>query len=250
MAHKLFLAAVVALAALVLVPAAPAATPSPIVGTWVRQDGLVYRFAALAGGGYARYAVTSHVTKNNKCAVKPNTLVYRYHPAGASVFSVDAYEWSSSCHGSWANATEKLKILATATKLTLSCANDYAHVCWTYHRKAAAVAAAPSKLGLWRGENGRLYKWTALKGGGIAETLVAARRTSDGCQLKAGTVVYRYRPVAGGHWRVETYWWTKKCKFQWDMNDETIAITVTAKTMTESCDKQWKKVCFRYTRAS
>jgi len=246
MVHKLFLAATLVLAALVLVPAAPGVAPAPIVGTWVRTDGLVYRFETLADGGYARYAMSSHSTTKNKCAVKPNTLVYRYHPAGASVFRVDAYQWDSSCKGSWANDVERIKILATATKLTLSCVNDYAHVCWTYHRTAAA--AAPTKLGLWRGENGRLYKWTALPGGAFAESLVATRHSSEGCLLKAGTVVYRYRAVAGGHWRVETYWWTKKCKFQWDLNDETIAITVTAKTMTESCDKQWKKVCFRYTR--
>jgi hypothetical protein len=116
---------------------------------------------------------------------------------------------------------------------------------------AAVARAATSPIGLWKGENGRTYRWTALPGGGYAEYAVTSHRTSTyHCLVKANTLVYRYHPLGNGIYREDEFEWDKTCATSWALGYETIRIVVTPTRMTHSCDKQYAKVCFSYTRAA
>lgn len=112
---------------------AAAAALSP-VGLWKAENGRSYRWAALPGGGYGEYAMTTHRTSKNRCLVKPNTLVYRYHPLGGGLFRMDSFIWNKDCSTHWSLSDETLKITVTATRMTHSCDKQYAKVCWTYTR--------------------------------------------------------------------------------------------------------------------
>jgi len=112
---------------------AAVAAPSPI-GLWKAENGRTYRWAALPGGGYGEYAMTAHRTSKNRCLVKPNTLVYRYHPLGGGLFRTDSFIWQKGCSTHWSLNETTLKITVTATRMTHSCNKQYAKVCWTYTR--------------------------------------------------------------------------------------------------------------------
>lgn len=115
---------------------------------------------------------------------------------------------------------------------------------------AGTAAAAVSPVGLWKAENGRVYRWEALADGGFGEYAIATHRASQNrCLAKANTLVFRYYALGGGLFRMDSFMWRKDCSTYWALNDETVKITVTATRMTHSCDKQYAKVCWTYTRA-
>ncbi len=115
---------------------------------------------------------------------------------------------------------------------------------------AAAAASTPSPLGMWKGQNQRIYKWIPYQGNGFEEHAMTSHRTSSNkCLVHVNEAVYRYVPVAGGHYRVTAKIWHKSCNWDWEY-ESTINLTVAGNRMTESCDKQWTKVCWRYTRVN
>lgn len=116
---------------------------------------------------------------------------------------------------------------------------------------ATVARAAGSPIGTWKGENEHAYRWTALPGGGFAEyVLTSSRTTKNHCLVKANTLVYKYHPLGNGIYREDEFQWDTKCATSWATDAETIKIVVTPTRMTHSCDKQYTKVCFSYTRAA
>jgi len=114
---------------------------------------------------------------------------------------------------------------------------------------AAAALAAPSPLGVWKAQNHRVYKWIPYKGGYEERAMTAHVTPKNNCHVHVNEPVYRYTRVSGGHYRVTAKIWHKGCTWDWEY-DQTIAITVTPARMTLSCDKEWTKVCFTYTRSA
>ena len=115
---------------------------------------------------------------------------------------------------------------------------------------ATALASAPSPVGTWKAQNQRIYRWIPYQGNGFEEHAMTSHLTSTNkCRVHVNEAVYRYAPVAGGHYRVTAKIWHKGCTWDWEY-ESTIAITVTADRMFHSCDKQWTKVCFAYTRVN
>jgi len=115
---------------------------------------------------------------------------------------------------------------------------------------ATALASGASPVGVWKGQNQRVYTWIPYQGNGFEERAMTSHRTSTNkCLVHANEADYRYVPVAGGHYRVTAKIWHAKCNWDWEY-ESTIALRVTASRMTESCDKQWTKVCFSYTRVN
>lgn len=112
---------------------AVAAGASPL-GLWKGQDGNTYRFVPLAHGGYAEIAVTRHRSSTGRCVVRAGTTIYRYHPLGRGIYSVDGFLWRKDCTTHWVRADERLRLRATAARMTLSCDRKYAKVCFTYRR--------------------------------------------------------------------------------------------------------------------
>lgn len=131
---RLVVAAVIGVAAAVYAAQAPAAAPSPI-GTWKTHDGLVYRWTALDGGGYAQTSLTAHQTPRDKCPVPVGTVVYRYHPLGGGLYAADAYLWRKDCSAHWSNRDTRLKLAVTATTLTLYDGPGYRNVWWSFTRR-------------------------------------------------------------------------------------------------------------------
>lgn len=116
---------------------------------------------------------------------------------------------------------------------------------------AAVARAAGSPIGTWKAETGRMYRWTALPGGGFAEYSMTSHRTSKyHCLVRVNTLVYKYHPLGNGIYREDEFQWDKNCATSWAPGYETIKIVVTPTRMTHSCDKQYTKVCFSYTRAA
>ena len=114
----------------------------------------------------------------------------------------------------------------------------------------AAAASTPSPIGVWKGQNQRIYKWIPYQGNGFEEHAMTSHRTSTNkCLVHVNEPVYRYLPVAGGHYKVTAKIWHAKCNWDWEY-ESTITITVTPSRMTLSCDKQWTKACFTYTRVN
>jgi hypothetical protein len=109
-----------------------------------------------------------------------------------------------------------------------------------------------SPLGLWKAENGRINRWTLLANGAngaYGEYAMTSHRTSTNhCLVRPNTLVYRYHPLGGGLYRMDSFLWRKSCTTHWSLNEETIKITVTRTRMTHSCNKQYRKVCWTYTR--
>ena len=114
---------------------------------------------------------------------------------------------------------------------------------------AAAALAAPTPLGVWKAQNQRIYKWIPYQGGYEELAMTAHRTAKNNCPVQVNEPVYRYTRVSGGHYKVTAKIWRKGCKWDWEY-DQTIAIGVTATRMTLSCDKEWTKVCWTYTRAA
>jgi len=116
---------------------------------------------------------------------------------------------------------------------------------------AVAFTAGPSPIGTWKGQNGHTYRWTALPGGGFAEYAMTSHRTTKNhCLVKVNTLVYKYHPLGNGIYREDAYLWDTKCAASWSPGDETVKIVVTPTRMTHSCDKEYTKVCFTYTRTA
>lgn len=116
---------------------------------------------------------------------------------------------------------------------------------------AAVARAAGSPIGTWKAENERTYRWTALPGGGFNEYVMTSHRTSTNhCLVKANTLVYKYHPLGHGLYREDEFQWDKKCATSWALGHATIRIVVTPTRMTHSCDKQYTKICFTYTRTA
>jgi hypothetical protein len=115
---------------------------------------------------------------------------------------------------------------------------------------AAVARAAGSPIGTWKAES-RIYRWTALPGGGFAEYAMTTHRTSRyHCLVKANTLIYKSHPLGNGIYREDEFQWDKKCATSWAPGWETIKIVVAPTRMTHSCDKQYTKVCFTYTRTA
>ena len=113
---------------------------------------------------------------------------------------------------------------------------------------ATAFASAPSPVGTWKAQNQRIYRWIPYQGNGYEEySMTQHPTTTKKCVVHVNEAVYRYQPVAGGHYRVTTKWWNSQCVTHWEY-DSTRDMTVTATRMFLSCDKAWVKVCFSYTR--
>ena len=113
-----------------------------------------------------------------------------------------------------------------------------------------ALASAPSPVGTWKAQNQRIYKWIPYQGNGFEEhSMTQHLTTTKKCVVHVNDAVYRYLPVAGGHYRLTTKWWNSQCVPHWEY-DSTRDITVTATRMFLSCDKEWTKVCFAYTRVN
>lgn len=127
------------IAAIFLIGASSAAATgrSPL-GLWKGQNDYTYRFVALAHGGYEEISLTRHRTSVNHCTIEPGTAVYRYHPLGGGVYSVDAFLWRKDCTTHWVKADEQRRLTVEAARMTLSCDRDYARVCFSYRRLDAS----------------------------------------------------------------------------------------------------------------
>jgi len=114
---------------------------------------------------------------------------------------------------------------------------------------AGAALAAPSPLGVWKAQNHRIYRWIPYQGGYEELALTAHRTPKNNCAVHVNEPVYRYTRIAGGHYRVTAKIWHKSCSWDWEY-DQTIAIAVAPTRMTLSCDKEWTKICWTYTRTN
>jgi hypothetical protein len=190
-----FLAAGVGCALMGMLASTAHGSVSP-VGLWKAENGRTYRWAMLPGGVYGEYAMTSHRTSSHRCLVRPNTLVYRYHPLGAGRFAVDSFRWEAGCVTHWSLRDETIRITFTSKRMTESCDKQYSKVCWTYAR--AGDVRAPTVHAL--GSSGKVGGATALR------YLVRddSGRTREALTIYRGAVVARrYRttlgPAKAGH---------------------------------------------------
>jgi hypothetical protein len=193
-------------AGLLIVLGAGAATAraagSPI-GTWKAENGRVYLWKALPGGGFAEYAMTAHKTTKYHCSVKANTNVYRYHPLGNGIYREDEFQWDEKCATSWALGYETIKIVVTPTRMTHSCDKKYTEICFTYTRMAtdtvAPVVQALVSTGTVGGETSLHYTVSDNSGKTWEElavyrgSLVGRWKTTLGPALKGH--VYGYKLI-------------------------------------------------------
>ena len=160
------------------------------VGTWKRSTGNVYRWVSLGGGALGEISLTSHRTPADHCLVKPQTLVYRYHPLGNGVYREDEFTWSSNCAKTYWNAgAELVKIGVTATKLTLYCGKPYTKSCATYTRvdTAAPTVKALQSTGKVGGDTSLRYLVSDASGRTWESLLIYSK----------GIEVRRYRTTLG-----------------------------------------------------
>lgn len=116
---------------------------------------------------------------------------------------------------------------------------------------AAGVAqAASSPVGMWKmTQNGRYYQWVAMPGGGFEERSMTVHRTATNkCLVPMNEPVYRYAPVGGGIYRMTGQFWRSDCTKHWEY-ESTVKVVATSARLTLSCDKNYVKVCYSYTRA-
>jgi hypothetical protein len=137
--HRLLCAAAGLLVVLGAGAAVARAAGSPI-GSWKAENSRIYVWKALPGG-FAEYVMTAHKTSQNHCAVKANTLVYKYHALGNGLYREDALIWNSKCAVHWEAGDETIRIVVTPTKMTHSCDKKYTQICFTYTRAAADTVA-------------------------------------------------------------------------------------------------------------
>ncbi len=121
------------------------AAGSPI-GLWKAETNRMYLWKALPGGGFVEYSLTKHKTSTGKCVINVNTNVYRYHPLGNGTYREDEFEWDNNCAPSWVPGVATIKIVATPTRMTLSCDKKYTKVCFSYTRAADTVAPVVQAL--------------------------------------------------------------------------------------------------------
>jgi hypothetical protein len=111
------------------------------VGLW-KLGSYRYRWVARAGG-YEERAMTAHRLKNH-CLVHRGDGVVRYRAKGNNVYKLTYRYWHArrggagsrglNCTKYWRASTAKVRVLAAAATMTVSCENRLNKVCYTYKR--------------------------------------------------------------------------------------------------------------------
>lgn len=169
-----------------LAGAASSATPT---GLWRSEAGYLYRWAPLAGGGLQEISLTVHRTPKNHCRVPAGTVVYRYHPLGGGTYLEDEFSWDSSCHASWDANAETVKLVVTATRLTLYCGEPFTEVCARYTRVDRTAPRVRALASTGRSGGATVLRYLVSDASGKTRETIAIYR--------GGTLLARYRTTLG-----------------------------------------------------
>ncbi len=148
MVRSLIAAGASAAVLLGLVGSAPAATTTTVapravspVGLW-RTGGYLYRWVAIRGGLEER-SMTPHKLKRG-CLVRAGDAVDRYYPQSGGLYRVAYRYWKARvggpganglhCTSRWDPPEATVRIVVTATRMSLSCDDEPNHVCYRYTR--------------------------------------------------------------------------------------------------------------------
>ena len=120
-----------------IVKAVNSTSASP-VGVW-RVNGKLYRWVAFRNG-FEERSVKAHKLRNG-CIVRRGDGVERYAAKGNNLYRVTYRYWhrraglsGKKCTKYWKSTRIKVKVLATSTKMTVSCNNKPGKVCFRYKR--------------------------------------------------------------------------------------------------------------------
>jgi Mg-chelatase subunit ChlD len=118
------------------------------------------------------------------------------------------------------------------------------------------VAGTPSPVGLWR-TGSRLYRWVAITKG-FEERSMTPHKLGNGCLVRRGDAVDRYKSSGNNLYRVAYRYWHrrsggagkagKNCTKRWRAPEATVKIIATSTQMTVSCNNKPGKVCYSYRR--
>jgi hypothetical protein len=187
--HRLLYAAAGLLIVLGAGAAVARAAGSPI-GLWKAQTNNMYLWKAIPGGGFVEYSLTKHKTSSGRCVIEPNTNVWRYHPLGNGIYREDEFDWNKNCVPHWVSGYATLKIVATPTRMTLSCDKQYAKVCFSYTRAGADTVAPVVQALVSTGTVGGLtsLRYTVKDSSG---------KTWEELTLYRGSVIGRWKTTLG-----------------------------------------------------